>query len=175
MRLHLLLFLASLFNLSSGFMAELRGPLTAEECTGDEYEYAGFKHCAMLGAESDPNLSVLSVIEEEALVNHGNSSRRQLGCSGCTDGAPTGTFYYTFCASDRRRLLEQEGVDIPSNLVRRVMVEDNIAIFENGYYIGGDDARDIAEDIIACLGDVLTNHPCLWTINSMSLIVTVTL
>jgi hypothetical protein len=164
-----LLFLALLFNLSSGFMAELRGPLTPEECTGDEY--AGFKHCAMLGAEADPNLSVLSEIEEEALVNRGDS-RRQLRCSGCTGGAPTGTFCYTFCASDRRRLLE-EGVDT-SNL-RRVMVEDNIAIFEDGYYIGGGDARDIAEDVIVCLGDVLSNHPCLGTINTMSLIVTVTL
>jgi hypothetical protein len=174
MKLHLLLLASvSLFNLSSGFMAELRGPVTAEECTGDEY--AGFQHCAMLGAEVDPSLVVLSEIEEEALVNH-RDSRWQLSCSGCLDRAPTDTFCYTFCASDGRRLALEQGVllDTPPNL-RRVMVEDNIAIFENGYYIGGDDARDIAEDIIACLGDVLTHHPCLGTINTMSLIVTVTL
>jgi hypothetical protein len=171
MKLHLLL-LASLCNLSSGFMVELRGPRTAEECTGDEY--AGFQHCAMLGAEADPNLSVLSEIEEEALVNRGVDSRRQLSYSGCTDGAPTGTFCYSAsCATSGRRLLE-EGVDSTPN-VRRVMVEDNIAIFENGAYMGGGDARDIAEDVIACLEDVLTKHPCLGTINTMSLIVTVTL
>jgi hypothetical protein len=171
MKLHLLL-LASLCNLSSGFMVELRGPRTAEECTGGEY--AGFQHCAMLGAEADPNLSVLSEIEEEALVNR-RDSRRQLSYSACTDGAPTGTFCYTFGAtSSGRRLVEEGGVmDTPN--MRRVMVEDNIAIFENGAYMGGGDARDMAEDIIECLEGVLTKHPCLGTINTMSLIVTVTL
>jgi hypothetical protein len=42
MKLHLLL-LVSLFSLSSGFMAELKGPLTEEACTG--LEYADFKRC----------------------------------------------------------------------------------------------------------------------------------
>jgi hypothetical protein len=169
MKLHLLL-LISLCSFSSGYMVELRGPLTAEECTGNEY--AGFKHCAMLGSEVDPNFSVLSGIEEEALVNRGDS-RRRLSCSGCTDGATTETFCYTFCARGRRLL--EEGVHTGTPNLRRIMVEDNIAIFENGAYMGGGDARDIAEDVVVCLEDVLTNHSCLGTINTMSLIVTVTL
>jgi hypothetical protein len=163
MKLHLVL-LVSLFNLSSGFMAELRGPLAAEECTGDEY--ALFKHCATLGAEADPNLSVLAEIEEIALVNRGDE--RKLSCSGCTGGAAIETFCYTWCASGRRLL--EGGMDTP-NLRREL--QDNVCIFESGAYIGSGDARDIAEAVIACLGDASTNHPCLGTTNTMTLIVTV--
>jgi hypothetical protein len=85
MKLHLLI-LASLFPLSSGFMAELRGPITEEECSGEEY--ADFKRCVEEGLAQDGEN--LTEIEEEAFVNHGNEENRQLvnWCSGCTGGAP---------------------------------------------------------------------------------------
>jgi hypothetical protein len=54
MKLHLALCLASLFSLSSGFMAELRGPLTDEACSGEEY--ADFEECVMVATEADSNL-----------------------------------------------------------------------------------------------------------------------
>jgi hypothetical protein len=65
MKLHLLL-LASLIHLSSGFMVELKGPLTAgEACTGTEY--ADFRSCVV----ADPILPVSDATEEEAFVSEG--------------------------------------------------------------------------------------------------------
>jgi hypothetical protein len=62
MKLHLPI-LASLFTLSGGFMAELRGPLTEDVCTGEEY--ADFTHCVTLGVAADPSLPVLTDLDEK--------------------------------------------------------------------------------------------------------------
>jgi hypothetical protein len=166
MKLHLLL-LVSLFGLSSGFMAELRGPLDGEECTGEEY--AEFKHCVLMGADLDSNLpGTMTELEEEAFVTQGDGRRLQAAsvCGGCRRGAPRGTFCYTFCGSGRRRL--EEVTDRPD--VRR-LEEDNIAIFQEGVYTGNDEAKQVAKVIIECLGDVSENHPCLGSTNTMTLIV----
>jgi hypothetical protein len=166
MKLHLLL-LASLFNLSSGrFMAELRGPLTEEACTGDEY--ADFKHCATLGAAADPSLPVLAELEEEALVNRGGDRRLQFNwCSGCTGGAPRGTFCFTVCGGRR---LSEEGMDTPN--LRRLERPDFVAVFEEGAYTGNGKSKRVAEAIIGCLGGISTSHPCLGTTDTMTLTVT---
>jgi hypothetical protein len=165
MKLHLLL-LVSLFNLSSGFMAELKGPLTGGACTGEEY--ADFKHCVTRGADADPNLpSHLTELEEEAFTNHAGGQRKLFSpCGGCRSGAPRGTFCYTYCGRGRRRL--EEDSDTPD--LRR-LEEDNVAVFECGVYIGNDEAKQVAEVIIECLGDVSTNHPCLGSIDTMTLVV----
>jgi hypothetical protein len=165
MKLHLLL-LASLFNLSSaGFMAELRGPLTDEACTGEEY--AEFKHCATLGAAADPSLPVLAELEEEAFVNRGGE--RQLGwCSGCNGGAPRGTFCFTVCGG--RRLSEEEGMVTPN--LRRLERPEFVTVFEDGVYTGNGKSKRVAEAIIGCLGGISTNHPCLGSTDTMTLTVT---
>jgi hypothetical protein len=161
----LLLVVASLLNLSSGaFMAELRGPLNEEACTGTEY--ADFKQCATLGAESDSSLPVLAELEEEAFVNRGGE--RQLGwCSGCTGGAPRGTFCFTVCGGRR---LSEEGMATPN--LRRLERPEFVAVFEDGAYTGNGKSKRIAEAIIGCLGGVSTNHPCLGTTDKMTLTVT---
>jgi hypothetical protein len=163
MKLHLL-FLASLFSLSSGFMVELRGPLTEEACTGEEY--FDFKHCATLGAATDPSLPVLAELDEEAFVNHGGE--RQLGwCDGCRGGAPRGTFCFTVCGGRR---LGEDSMDTPN--LRRLDQPEFVAVFEGGTYTGNGKSKRIAEAIIECLGDVQTYHPCLGSTDSMTLTVT---
>ena len=160
MKLHLVL-LASVFNLSSGFMAELKGTLAEEVCTGGEY--ADFKSCVTLGAAADPILPVLNSTYDLSFVNNEGEDRKLNWCSGCTGGAPRGTFCFTVCGG-RRRL--EEGADT-SNL-RRVQVADSV-VFEGGTYTGDDEPKQIAEDIIECLG---VSHPCLGSTDSMILTVT---
>jgi hypothetical protein len=177
MKLHLLL-LPSLFHLSSGFMAELTGPLTEAACTGDEY--ADFRHCAALGVKTDRSIPALneSELDDIAFMNHGNNDDRRLQynwCRGCTGGAPRGTFCFTVCGG-RRRLSEEVTMDAP-NLRRldppvSVDVPELVAVFENGEYTGNGKAKKISEAIIECLGDVSTTHPCLGSIDTMVLTVT---
>jgi hypothetical protein len=148
MKLHLLL-LASLFNLSVGFMAELKGPLGLAECTGDEY--AEFRHC----------LPDVTDIESEAFVNRGGM--RKLNCDGCPDGAPRGTWCFTVCGSGRRRM--EEGTNL-----RRVQAdEESHAEYSLGVYNGTGDALIYAELCIECLGNVTVSHPCLGSTATMTL------
>jgi hypothetical protein len=164
MKLSLLL-LASLFNASSGeFMAELRGRLTEEPCTGAEY--ADFKYCAMMGIAADPSLPALAEIEEEAFVNRGGE--RQLGwCSGCNGRAPKGTFCYTVCGGRR---LSEKGMDTPN--LRSLEKPEFVSAYENRVYTGNDKSNRVAEAIIDCLGVLSTNHPCLGSTDTMTLRVT---
>jgi hypothetical protein len=155
MKLHLL-FLASLFHLSSGFMAELTGPLTGEVCTGTEY--ADFRTCVV----ADPSLPVFKETEEEAVVKQGGLRRLQSYCSACPGGSPLGSFCFHYCG---RRRLSEEGTDTPD--LRRL---EDYATFSGGVYTGTGTALEIATDIIECLGDVSTNHPCLGS--TMTLTVT---
>jgi hypothetical protein len=160
MKLHLLL-LASLFHLSSGFMAELKGPLSGEACTGTEY--ADFKTCVV----ADPVLPVLQETEEEAFVSHGPARGLQSYCAGCPGGSPRGSFCFTYCG---RRRLSEEVTDTPN--LRRVQ-EEGYALFAGGVFTGTGTALDIATDIVECLGDVATNHPCLGSTETMTLTITV--
>jgi hypothetical protein len=150
MKLHLLL-LASIFNLSSGFMAELKGPLNNETaCTGGEF--ADFRQCVT----ADESMADFVDYEDEAFVNRGGDGRR-LSCKGCpTSGAPRGTWCYTMCGSQRRRL----ATDSMPNFLRRVQ-EDDTATFADGEYTGNEDAKELAKGIIECFGGLLPNHPCL--------------
>jgi hypothetical protein len=172
MKLHLLL-LPSLFHLSSGFMAELRGPLTEAACSGDEY--ADFRHCAALGVETDQSLPPLNEAELDdlAFMNHGHEDDRRLShnnwCSGCTGGAPRGTFCFTVCGG-RRRLSEEGNMDTPN--LRRLILPEFVAVFENGSYTGNGKAKQIAKSIIECVRDVSTDHPCLGSTDTMVLTVT---
>jgi hypothetical protein len=173
MNLHLLL-LASVFNLSSGFMAELKGTLAEAEgsCTGAEY--ADFKHCVTLGATADPSIDAEFIdFEDLAVVKSGGDDRRlqsnHCRARGCNGTQPRGTFCYTMCGGSGRRL-EQEGTDKP-NFLRRVAEEDS-AVFAGGEYTGtNDEAIAIAKDIIECFGELSTNHPCLGDTVDMTLTV----
>jgi hypothetical protein len=173
MKLHLIL-LVTLFSLSSGFMVELRGPLTEDPCDGEEY--GEFMHCVTKGAAADPNLPVLNVLEEKALFSPVNlGGERQLGgtandCTGCTGEEPRGTFCFTFCSTGRR--LQEQGTDSPNMLRRPSQKLDSVAVFERGAYTGNEEAKLIAEDIVKCLGDVSTSHPCLGSTDTMILTVT---
>jgi hypothetical protein len=163
MKLHLVL-LALLFNLSSGFMAEMKGRLTEEACIGDEY--ADFKSCVTQGVAADPNRAGLNDSEDVAIVNRGGE--RRLNCSKCPGNSPRGTWCFTVCGRRRRRGLE-EGTDTAN--LRRVQEADT-AVFQGGAYTGNDEAKEIAKAIIECLGDVSTNHPCLGKTDTMTLTVT---
>jgi hypothetical protein len=161
MKLHLLL-LASVFNLSSGFMAELKGTLAEEACTGKEY--ADFKQCVT----ADESMAGFVDFEDEAFVNRGDG--RKLSCVGCPpSGAPRGTWCFTMCGSRRRRLLEED-TDTP-NFLRRVQ-EDDSAVFAGGEYSGNEEAKELAKGIIKCLEGLSTNHPCLGDTVKMELTVT---
>jgi hypothetical protein len=174
MKLYLLL-LPSLFHLSRGFMAELRGPLTDEACTGEEY--ADFRHCAAHGVETDQSLPALNeaALDDMAFINHGHEDDRRLNhgfnwCSGCTGGAPRGTFCFTVCGG-RRRLSEKEGTMDTPNL-RRLDPPEFVAVFENGEYTGNGQAKQIAKAVMECLENVSTKHPCLGSTDTMVLTVT---
>jgi hypothetical protein len=147
-------------------MAELRGPLTGEVCTGEEYD--DFKHCVTMGAEADPNLpSHFTELEEKSYIGGGERKLQfASACGGCRGGAPKGHFCYTYCGSGRRR--PKEVTDTPD--LRR-LEKDNVAVFQDGNYIGNDDAKQVAELIMECLGDVSTSHPCLGSTDTMTLIV----
>jgi hypothetical protein len=161
MKLHLLL-LASVFNLSSGFMAELKGTLAEEACTGKEY--ADFKQCVT----ADESMAGFVDFEDEAFLNRGGG--RKLSCVGCPpSGAPRGTWCFTMCGSRRGRRLLEEDTDT-SNL-RRVQEEES-AEFAGGEYTGNEEAKELAKGIIECLGGLLPNHPCLGDTVKMELTVT---
>jgi hypothetical protein len=177
MKLHLLL-LPSLFHLSSGFMAELRGPLTEAACTGeDSEEYADFRHCVTEGVAIDQNLSALdeSELDDLAFMNHKRDDDRRLQlvnwCRGCRGGAPKGTFCFTVCGG-RRRLSEEGNTDMETPNLRRLEKPDFVAVFENGAYSGNGKAKQIAKATIKCLGDVSMDHPCLGSTETMVLTIT---
>jgi hypothetical protein len=160
MKLHLLL-LASVFSLSSGFMAELKGTLAEEACTGKEY--ADFKQCVT----ADESMAGFVDFEDEAFLNRGGG--RKLSCWGCpASGAPRGTWCFTMCGSRRRRLLEE---DTDTSNLRRVQEEES-AVFAGGEYTGNEEAKELAKGIIECLGGLLPNHPCLGDTVKMELTVT---
>jgi hypothetical protein len=153
MKLQLVL-LAALLNLArGGFMAELTGSLAADvPCTGDEY--ADFKQCIPANVADD---------EEEALFSRGGD--RALGwCSGCTGGAPRGTFCFTVCGG-RRRL--EEGTSL------RKLEGSTEAVCENGDCTGTVDslALGYANKIISCMDAVSATHLCLGDTTNMKLVV----
>jgi hypothetical protein len=171
MKIYLLL-LASLFSLSSGFMAELRGPLTDEACSGTEY--ADFEQCVMDATDADLNLpSKLTAIEEKAFMDDvGGQRKLQYNmCGGCRGGAPRGTFCYTYCGRGRRLL--EDATDTPD--LKRLLEEDRVAIFRGDEYIGNTEAIQVAKDVIECFGGLSTSHPCLGSTDTMTLIIHTTL
>jgi hypothetical protein len=166
MKLHLLL-LASVFNLSSGFMAELQGTLAEQACTGEEY--ADFKQCVTQGATADSSISEFTDFEDVAIVNRGGDDRRLLNCATqCTGYEPRGTWCFTICGSRSRRRLE-EATDMPN--LRRAQAADS-AVYEDKQYTGNTEAKEIAVEIIDCLKDLSPNHPCLGSTDGMKLTVT---
>jgi hypothetical protein len=76
MKLHLLL-LVPLFTLSNGFMAELKGPLMEEACTG--LEYADFEQCVT----ADESMAGFVDSEDESFVNRGGDGRKLTFCYMC--------------------------------------------------------------------------------------------
>ena len=163
MKLHLFL-LASLFPLSNGFTAKLKGKLTEEPCSGEEYP--DFERCVMLGVAADPSLVADHVLtdhfEGAAFMNSGGVRKLQQKnpCSACTGEEPRGTFCFTKC--NPRRRLSKDDTDTP----------DVVAVFEDGAYKGNSEATDIAKVIIECLGVASTNDPCLPDTVDMTLTVT---
>jgi hypothetical protein len=162
MKLHLIL-LASLFHLSNGFEVTLRGQLTEEPCSGEEY--TEFENCVMVGVASDPSLGdvLTDHFEGGAFMNTGGFRKLQTSspCGGCTGQEPRGTFCFTYCDSGRggRRRLSEDGTD-------------DVSVFEDGAYEGNDKATDFAKVIMECLGDASTNDPCLPDTANMALTVT---
>jgi hypothetical protein len=170
MKLHLIL-LASFLSLSSGFRAEVRGPLGEETCTGDEY--ADFKECVIQGVAADPNLAGFVDLEDVAIVNRGGE--RRLNCAVCPQAAMfRGHWCFTMCGSTRRRRLEEEeeGTDTPK--LRRVQEEvaTDTAVFEGGAYTGNVEAILILEAMTTCLNDGFMYHPCLGASDTMTMTVT---
>jgi hypothetical protein len=160
MKLHLIL-LASLFNLSSGFMTEVKGPLGQEACTGDEY--ADFQTCITQGIAADSNLAGLIDIEDEAIVNRGG--KRKKHCDVCPRSAHRGTWCFTLCGSTKMRPRRLEkGMNTP-NLRRGP--EADTAVFEKGAYTGNAEAILILEAMTTCL-----DNPCLGTTDTMTMTVT---
>jgi hypothetical protein len=160
MKLHLLL-LASVLNLSSGFMAELTGTLSDETCTG--VEYGDFKQCVT----ADASMADFTDSKDEAVVNRGED--RKLSCRGCPpSGAPRGTWCFVMCGSRRGRLLE-EITDTP-NFLRRVEEDDYDVVFADGEYSGtSDEAKELAKGIIGCFEGLSSTHPCLGDTSTMTL------
>jgi hypothetical protein len=163
MKLHLALF-ALVFNLSSGFRVEVRGPLGEETCTGDEY--ADFKECVMQGVAADPNIAGFVDVEDVAIVNR--EGERRLNCAVCPESAPRGTWCFTMCGSTRGRRLES-GTDTPN--LRGVQKEES-AVFAGGRYTGNDEAKLILQAITECMEGVSMKDRCLGTIDTMTLTVT---
>jgi hypothetical protein len=162
MKLHLLL-LVSLFSLSSGFMAELKGPLTEEACTG--LEYADFKRCVT----ADESMAGFVDSEDESFINRGGDGRK-LSCDGCpASGAPRGTWCFTMCGRGRR--LQEEVTDTP-NLRRLVQPDEFTAVFGGGELTGSGKAKQVAKTIIECFEKLSDNHPCLGSTVDMTLTVT---
>jgi hypothetical protein len=166
MKLHLILLLASVFNLSSGFMAKVEGPLGEDTCTGGEY--ADFKECVMKGVAADPNLAGFVDMEDVSIVNRGGE--RRLNCATCPPAAigTRGTWCFVMCGGGRRRGLE-ENTDTPN--LRRVQ-EAETAVFKGGAYTGNTEAISILEAMTKCLDDKFAHHPCLGTTDKMTMTVT---
>jgi hypothetical protein len=172
MKLHLIL-LASVFNLSSGFMAELKGLLGQETCTGGEY--ADFKSCVIQSIATDPNLAGFVDTEDISIMNRGGE--RKLSCSGCHATAPMGHYCVVMCGSTPSGRRLEEGTDTPN--LRRVLQEEvYTAVFQGGEgvvagaYTGNVEAISILESMITCLDVGSTHHPCLGTTGTMTLTVT---
>jgi hypothetical protein len=156
MKLHLIL-VASLFNLSSGFMVELKGPLNEEACSGEESD--DFIDCVALGAALDPKLALLADLLENGFMNFGGE-RKLSWCAGCKGIEPRGTFCFTMCNQNRR-------LDTPN--LRRVQAADS-AVFKDGVYTPENgEAQQVAEHIIECLSD---EYACLGDPVDMTLTVT---
>jgi hypothetical protein len=158
MKLHLII-LASLFHLSSGVTVELRGQLTDEACTGEEY--ADFSYCTTLGVAGDVSAPLMALLQGQAFVN--SSGKRQMNCAGCTGGAIRGTYCFKTC-SGRSHLKKDTATP------RRL---DNVAVFKDGAFDGNAGAVQIAEAIMECfLEDASNYHPCLGNTDTMTLTVT---
>lgn len=182
MKLHLII-LASLLHISTGFMVELRGNLTADVCTGTEY--TEFRQCALQGAGEDLLLPKLNEakLDEKAFMIRGEDRRRLPNlCSGCIGPSPRGTYCYTMCGGRRR--LSEESTDKP--ILRRLGNNEGTnngnkggtnnngeleAVFQNGEYSGDERAAKIAAATIDCLRAVSTTHPCLGSADKMVLTV----
>lgn len=148
-----LFLLALLFHPSSGFTVTLKGMLTGEPCSGEESE--DIKECVMAGVEeADPSLADVLTDHLDGGFFINGVGKRQLqanSCGGCpNDGSyPRGSFCATFCNNGN------EGY-------ARRLVED-------GASTGDDESKEIADGIMACLGD---NHGCLGSTGDWSLTVT---
>jgi hypothetical protein len=163
MKLIFILF-ATLFHLSNGFTVTLKGKLTEEPCSGEEY--ADFELCVMRGVAIDPNLTGVSNenFEGGSFVYGGGVRKLQSTnpCGACTGREPKGTFCFTYCNDPgSRRRVSEDGTDAP----------DLVAVFEDGTYEGNSEAVDIAKVIIKCLGEESTNDPCLPDTANMTLTV----
>jgi hypothetical protein len=161
MKLYLLIF-ASLFHFSSGFMAELKGTLTQEECSGREY--ADFKSCVVEGFEKAGQ--VMSGGLDESFINHGRD-RDLYSCSACTGGAWRGSWCFVVCGG-RRRL--EQGTEKTG--LRRLQTSE--AHFVNGVLVsGGGEALEIAEVFLTCFATHSADDPCLGSMDAMELTITV--
>jgi hypothetical protein len=164
MKLHLIL-LASLFHLSNGFTATLKGKLTEEPCSGEEY--SDFEHCVVVGVAADPSLADHVLTDHfvgAAFMNTGGVRKLQQSnpCSACEGNEPRGTWCFTNCNGGTGRRLSEDGTDTP----------DLVAVFEDGAYKGNSEATVIAKVIIECMGVASTNDPCLPDTVNMTLTVT---
>jgi hypothetical protein len=169
MQIHLLI-LALLFHLSSGFMAELVGPLTLEKCTGTEY--AEFKTCVVEGFGKAGQ--AISGGLDETFINHGRDRELEDGgggtnyCSGCQGGASAGWFCMVWCGTGRR--LEQ-GTEKTG--LRRLVAPEFTAAVVGGQVDGDGKAKHIATMIFNCLKDETELHPCLGSTDDMTLTIIV--
>jgi hypothetical protein len=171
MKLHLIL-LASVFNLSSGFVAEVRGALSEETCTGDEF--ADFKGCVMKGVAANPSLAGFVDVEDAAFMNREGDRRLNL-CAVCPPAAMRrGIWCFYICGHGRGRRGLEEVTDTPN--LRRVQEEaaTDTAVFEGKTraYTGNVEAILILEAMTTCLDDGFTHHPCLGTTDTMTMTVT---
>jgi hypothetical protein len=146
-------------------MAELKGPLGRETCNGAEY--SDFKTCVMKGVAADPNLEGIVDTEDVAFVHSGGGDRQLGWCTGCPGQAPRGTFCFSVCCA-RRRLEEDTGTT--PNL-RRVQ-ESDTAVFEGGAYTGNTEGISILKTMTTCLDESKADYPCLGTIDTMTVTVT---
>jgi hypothetical protein len=167
MKLIFILF-TTLFHFSNGFTVTLRGKLTEEPCSGEEY--VDFERCVTRGVAIDPNLtSVSNENFDGGSFNFGGGVRKlQEGeassspCAACTGREPKGTFCFTYCNDPgSRRRVSEDGTD----------TTDLVAVFEDGTYEGNSEATDIAKVIIECLREESTNDPCLPDTANMTLTV----
>jgi hypothetical protein len=159
----LLLIFASLFHLSSGFTAELKGTLTQEECTGREY--ANFKSCVVEGFEKAGH--AISGGLDESFINHGRG-RDLPSCSTCPSGAWRGSWCFTFCGSSRR--LEQSTEKTGG--LRRLQTSE--VHYVNGDLVSGDgEALKIAVVFLTCFATHSADDPCLGSMDAMELTITV--